>query len=93
MGQGAGSLGESDIQRHVIGQDPFEYEVIWNALNNSGSLRNVGATSGVDIALWDIMGKALDVPIYRLLGVHFETAFPVMPADCSGKTGRIIHRR
>ena len=75
-GQGTGSLGESDIQRHVIGKDPFDCEVIWNALNNSGSLRNVGATSGVDIALWDIMGKALDVPVYRLLGGAFRDRIP-----------------
>ena len=53
--RGRGSLGESDIQRHVIGKDPFDCEVIWNALNNPRNLRNVGATSGVDIALWDIM--------------------------------------
>ena len=75
-GQGTGSLGESDIQRHVIGKDPFDYEVIWNALNNSGNLKNVGATSGVDIALWDIMGKALDVPVYRLLGGAFRDRIP-----------------
>ena len=41
-GQGTGSLGESDIQRHVIGKDPFAYEVIWNALNSSGNFKNVG---------------------------------------------------
>ena len=41
-GQGAGSLGESDIQRHVMGKDPFDCEVIWNALNNSGEFEECG---------------------------------------------------
>ena len=75
-GQGTGSLSESDIQRHVIGKDPFDCEVIWDALNNARNLRNVGATSGVDIALWDIMGKALGVPVYRLLGGAFRDRIP-----------------
>ncbi len=57
------------------GRDPFEIEGIWRdlyigRLERSSGPRGlgVGALSGIDIALWDIKGKALGVPIYQLIG-------------------------
>ncbi len=58
----------------VIGQDPFDKEVIWETLYASMRLRGhdsgflLEAISGIDIALWDIVGKATGQPIHRLLG-------------------------
>jgi D-galactarolactone cycloisomerase len=75
-GQGTGPLNDALVQSQVVGKDPFEYEVIWDGLNGGRKRGNVGPTSGVDIALWDIMGKALDVPIYRLLGGAFRGRIP-----------------
>lgn len=64
--------------RHlVIGEDPFAYEVLWHRMYN-GSIYHgrrgaaIQAMSGIDLALWDIMGKALDMPVYRLLGGPFR---------------------
>jgi L-alanine-DL-glutamate epimerase-like enolase superfamily enzyme len=61
----------------VIGEDPFETEKIWHKMyrgNIYGGRRGVGihAMSGIDIALWDIKGKALGLPIWRLLGGGFH---------------------
>jgi D-galactarolactone cycloisomerase len=75
-GQGTGPLKESLVQSEVVGRDPFEVEVIWDGLNGGRKQGNAGPTSGVDIALWDIMGKALDVPVYRLLGGAFRDRIP-----------------
>lgn len=57
----------------LLGRDPFDVNVIWQELYNL--LRDHGqkgtvieAISAVDIALWDIMGKAVDLPIHKLLG-------------------------
>lgn len=57
----------------IINRDPFDSEVIWEELYNK--LRDHGqkgspveAISAIDIALWDIKGKALKLPIYKLLG-------------------------
>ena len=41
------------------------------------------AISGVDLALWDLMGKALDQPVYKLLGAN-ERNHPVLCNNASG---------
>src|SRR5437764_14526488 len=61
----------------LIGEDPSRIEYIWHKLyagfNSLGSHGFVSALiSGVDIALWDIRGKALELPIYELLGGRFH---------------------
>lgn len=58
----------------VLGQDPFDSEVLWETMYASMRLRGhaggffVEAISGVDIALWDLVGKAVGKPIHKLLG-------------------------
>ena len=61
----------------LIGEDPSRIEYIWHKLyagfNSLGSHGFVSALiSGVDIALWDIRGKELGLPIYQLLGGRFH---------------------
>ncbi len=74
-GEGLSTPSQSAINAHLIGKDPFDVELIWNAMHqDSGG--DIAAMSGVDIALWDIMGKALDQPIYRLLGGAFRDSIP-----------------
>ena len=70
-GEGISVPSASAIETHLIGQSPFETERIWEAMRG-----NIGALSGIDIALWDIMGKALDTPIYQLLGGAFRLKIP-----------------
>jgi len=58
----------------LIGRDPFDVEIIWNDMFNTMRTKGhskgffIEAMSGVDIALWDLMGKALQLPVYKLLG-------------------------
>ncbi len=56
----------------LVGRDPFETEDIWQTLFRGGFFPGgtiqSAALSAVDIALWDIKGKALGVPVYQLLG-------------------------
>ncbi len=56
----------------LIGQDPARIEFIWQTLSRGGFFphdRILGsALAAIDIALWDIKGKALGVPVYDLLG-------------------------
>ena len=61
------------LRDSLLGKDPFEIESIWQ--QNYRRYTYLGprglptvALSGIDIALWDIKGKALGVPVYELLG-------------------------
>jgi len=56
----------------LVGEDPFRIEHIWQVLFRGGFFPAqrilTSAMSAIDIALWDIKGKALGVPVYELLG-------------------------
>ncbi|HAA49857.1 MAG TPA: galactonate dehydratase [Planctomycetaceae bacterium] len=56
----------------LVGADPFRIEHLWQVMFRGGFFPGGGiqtsAVSAVDIALWDIKGKALGVPVYELLG-------------------------
>ncbi len=60
------------FERFLIGKDPFEIERIWTSLHRrvtwSGGPVTMSAISAIDLALWDIKGKALGAPVYELLG-------------------------
>lgn len=66
------------LRANLIGRDPFDVEVIWEELYNKVkdyglTGMTISAISGVDIALWDIIGKAVDKPIHKLIGGAFRT--------------------
>jgi len=61
------------LREVVVGSDPFDYEQIWNNMwaktyyyGRFGPVMHV--MSGIDMALWDIMGKATGKPVHKLLG-------------------------
>ena len=64
--------GISHFKDLLVGQDPFRIEHIWQVMFRGGFFpaQRVlsSAMSAIDIALWDIKGKALGVPVYELLG-------------------------
>ncbi len=64
---------EDVAQRHVIGRDPFRIETMWRNIYGSGfsmrpELSLIGVLSGLEMACWDIIGKAVEKPVYELLG-------------------------
>ncbi len=64
----------TDYAGMLIGMDPMNTEAIWEKLlkqtfwGQGGGTVIFGGMSGLDMALWDIKGKALGVPVYQLLG-------------------------
>lgn len=79
LGEGSVTSKEATIaeairehERFLVGKDPTEIERLWQAMFRyprwrGGPVLN-SAISAVEIALWDILGKAVGLPIYRLLG-------------------------
>jgi galactonate dehydratase len=61
-----------EMGRYLIGQDPRRIEHHWQALYRGGFYRGgpvlCSALSGIEQAMWDILGKSLGVPAYQLLG-------------------------
>ena len=56
---------------YLVGKDPLDIEHHWQYMYRMGPFRGSvisGAVSAVDIALWDIKGKALEAPVWQLLG-------------------------
>ena len=61
-----------EMMEYLIGKDPRDIEMHWNYLYRSTFYRGgpimMSALAGIDQALWDIKGKAADLPVYQLLG-------------------------
>jgi mannonate dehydratase len=63
---------EDHVVPCLIGRDPFQIEDIWQYLYRGAYWRGgpvtMTAIGAVDMALWDIKGKALNTPVYNLIG-------------------------
>src|SRR6186997_1251661 len=61
-----------EIEPYLVGKDPRQVVHHWQAIYRHAFYRGgpvlTSALSGIDMALWDIKGKALGVPVYELLG-------------------------
>jgi len=74
VGASAGFGMAKDLAQIIIGMDPMKNEAIWDKMQKKtfwgqgGGVVFTAGMSGIDIALWDIKGKALNAPIYQLLG-------------------------
>ena len=73
---------EKVIQPLIKGDDPLKKEFIWhkvyNLLRDSGQKgMPIQALSGIDIALWDILAKKSNLPLYQLLGGKTNDKIPV----------------
>lgn len=76
----------------LIGEDPFNINLIYEKLRRRGRYGGsshaplIFALTGIDNALYDIVGKALNVPVYQLLGGKFRDKLRLY-ADChAGET-------
>jgi len=61
------------VERYVLGQDPFDTEKIFRSVYGGGFIHRpdismMGILSAIDMACWDIKGKELNKPVYKLIG-------------------------
>ena len=85
-GPGGGPVVEGHLIKLLIGEDPFNIERIWDILWRSSMYYGragivINAISGVDLALWDLLGNALGMPVYKLLGGATKER---LPSYCTG---------
>jgi len=89
------------LREVLIGADPFETEYLWYKMyraNIYAGRRGIGihAMSGIDVALWDIKGKALGLPVWKLLGGGFHKKLRCYASSLFGatpeKTGELARR-
>ncbi len=70
----AAAMVKEIVEAVLIGFDPFKTELLWSRMLREsfwglgGGPVLYAAMSAIDTALWDIKGKALNVPVYQLLG-------------------------
>jgi L-alanine-DL-glutamate epimerase-like enolase superfamily enzyme len=91
----------SGLRHLLIGEDPFATEYLWNKMyraNIYAGRFGIGlhAMSGIDLALWDIKGKKLGLPIWKLLGGGFRKTIrcyaSVLFGDTPDETAEIARR-
>jgi len=72
VGQGGSPDTVRNVARSVIGKNAFDTEMIWQAAFMDGfyspGKERLHALGAIDLALWDIKGKALNAPLYQLFG-------------------------
>ena len=81
-----------DLADKLVGRDPFAIDALFEETRRSlvfeggfaGAL--ITALTGIEIALWDLKGKALNVPIYELMGGKFRDDIRVY-CDCEVSPG------
>ena len=80
----------SEHAQHVLGEDPFDNEPIYDDMfyrahdfGPGGALSN--SIAGIDIALWDLKARLLEVPLYRLLGGLYRERMPIYGSYGTGR--------
>jgi galactonate dehydratase len=81
-----------ELRPKLLGRDPFQIDAIFEELRRANVFNGgfagalITALTGIEIALWDLKGKALGVPVYELLGGTFRDEIRVY-ADCQVEPG------
>ena len=85
-----------ELKPVLIGKDPFDIESLWekmfSIMRSRGHSKGfmIEAISGVDIALWDLIGKVLKLPVYKLLGGCFRERIEVYASSLLFKNTDVL---
>ena len=84
-----------ELEERIAGHDPFDIEALLLAMQRDvytdGGQVHGAAVAAVEIACWDIMGKALDLPVYKLLGGRLRDRVRAYASDNLWGQ-RLVHR-
>ena len=88
----------SGLRHLLVGEDPRDVERLWEKMYR-GTIyfgrrgAAIHAISGADIALWDLLGKATNLPCYQLLGGAYRTRLQAYSSDLMPNTPQEAERR
>jgi galactonate dehydratase len=99
IGEGSGwprlvAQGIADLAALLVGQDARNIDRLWHRMfvaqmgHGQTGVIGAGAIGAIDMALWDLNAKALDVPLYRLLGGKFRDSIPAYVHASSVETAQ-----
>ncbi|OGO34317.1 MAG: hypothetical protein A2W35_19375 [Chloroflexi bacterium RBG_16_57_11] len=93
------------VEERVLGRDPFNIEAVIGGMlrdQYQGGPTVLSAISGVEVAMWDLIGKACGQPVYRLLGGAVQARLPayangwyggaVTPQDYAERAREVVAR-
>jgi len=93
------------VEERVLGRDPFDVEAVIGGMirdQYQGGPTVLTAISGVEVALWDLIGKACGQPVYRLLGGAVQARLPayangwyggaITPQDYAERAREVVSR-
>ena len=83
IGTAPGRSVPANVAQYLLGKNPFEREKIYNDLKRGLRHTDRTAMSVVDVALWDLAGKACNMPIYQLLG-GYKKSIPAYASTYHG---------
>jgi galactonate dehydratase len=87
---------ETSLKPRLVGGNPTDIMAHWGTMRRALSGRSGGmlfeAIAGVDIALWDILGKVAGLPVHRLLGGVGRTEVPVYAASVNWGSDEFMDR-
>lgn len=75
------------LKRVLLGQNPCNVDKLFRRIKQfGGQSRQAGGVCGVEVALWDLAGKAFNVPVYQMLGGKYRDKIRIYcDTDLSGK--------
>jgi L-alanine-DL-glutamate epimerase-like enolase superfamily enzyme len=91
---GASKLYALELKRLVVGQNPATPDAIFRRIKQFGHhARQAGGVCGVEMALWDLAGKAYGVPVYQLLGGKFRDRIRIYADTPSSPDPKVFGER
>jgi L-alanine-DL-glutamate epimerase-like enolase superfamily enzyme len=75
---GASMTYPMELKRVILGENPCNVDKVFRKIKQfGGHARQGGGVSGVEMALWDLAGKAYNVPVYQMLGGKFRDSIRI----------------
>ena len=92
-----------DMATYLVGKDPLQIEDHWQAMYRSSYSRSmpvlIGALSGIEMAMWDVFGKKVGMPVWQLLGGKVRDRIRVYtgtggttPEECAENAKKAVER-